>query len=69
MSGDYPVHPGVVTSGPPDKNERTDLFKLHERQIKRAYKMGLLHGINAQSMAQVKNDVMEFDDFEWEVDD
>lgn len=43
----------------------TEAFQLHQRQVERAYKTGLLHGINAQSMAQVKTNVLEFEDFEW----
>lgn len=61
--------PGVVTGGEIDDpfDGITQLAKVHERQLNRAYKMGVLHGINAQSMAQVKNDVMEFDDYGWEI--
>jgi len=45
------------------------LFDLRERQLRRAYKLGVLHGINAQSMAQVKNDVMSFDDYGWNLNE
>jgi len=38
-----------------------NIAKFRERQLRRAYKLGVLHGINAQSMAQAKNDVIEFD--------
>lgn len=36
-----------------------------EEKIREAYQLGLLHGINASSMARTKNDVMEFEDYEW----
>jgi hypothetical protein len=42
-----------------------DLQAQRERELREAYQLGLLHGINAQSMAQVKNDVMEFEDYGW----
>lgn len=54
MSKEFDEFPGVVTSP-------------SERELQRAYKLGVLHGINAQSMAQAKNDVMEFDDYGWEL--
>lgn len=70
MVQEYDEFPGIVTddSGPDPVTEMTALARVHERQLKRAYKMGLLHGINAQSMAQVKKEVMEFEDYGWETD-
>ncbi|QRD99669.1 HNH-endonuclease [Halorubrum virus VOLN27B] len=43
----------------------TELREQFEKDIEKAYKLGLLHGINAQSMAQVERDVMEFEDYGW----
>jgi len=62
--------PGVVTddSGPGPVTEMKDLAKTYERQFERAYKLGVLHGINAQSMAQVKEEVMEFEDYGWDLE-
>lgn len=39
-----------------------------EKVAERAYQRGLLAGINAQSMAQTKNEVMAFEDYGWDVD-
>lgn len=44
-----------------------EIHEQHEEELRRAYKLGLLHGMNAQSMAQVKNDVMEFEDYGWDL--
>jgi len=43
----------------------TDLREQFEKDIEKAYQLGLLHGINAQSMAQVENDVLTFEDYGW----
>lgn len=63
--------PGIVTddSGPDPVTEMMTLARVHGRQLERAYKLGLLHGINAQSMAIAKEDVMEFEDCGWETND
>lgn len=45
----------------------TELRQQFEKDIEMAYQLGLLHGINAQSMAQVENNVLEFDDYGWDV--
>jgi hypothetical protein len=45
-----------------------DLQAQRERELREAYQLGLLHGINAQSMAQVNNKVMEFEDYGWSVE-
>jgi len=42
-------------------------IEREEERLREAYQMRLLHGINASSMARVKNDVMEFEDYEWEI--
>lgn len=61
----------IVTD--PDIPESEDPFdsanfiaREMERVAEQAYMTGVLHGINAQSMAQVKNDVMAFEDYGWE---
>jgi len=36
-----------------------------EKRVEEAYQLGVLHGINASSMACVKRDVMEFEDYGW----
>lgn len=61
--------PGIVTDESETEPEwkKWVMDKLQDR-VDRAYKLGVLHGINAQSMAQVKNDLMEFNDYGWEVD-
>ena len=41
------------------------IAKRHEEQLERAYKLGLLHGINTQAMARAELDVMEFSDYGW----
>jgi len=43
------------------------LAEQYEEHLRRVYQLGLLHGINSQSMAQVEKDVMEFDDFGWDL--
>lgn len=63
---EYDTLPGIAIDDSKFNPGVNSLTKIHERQVERAYEMGLLHGINAQSMAQVKNDVMEFDDYGWE---
>lgn len=66
--------PNIVTDVDiPGKNleDPFDVANLHAREMERvaqqAYATGVLHGINAQSMAQAKNDVMEFEDYDWEL--
>lgn len=43
-----------------------DIAKRHREQVERAYHLGILHGINVQSMAQAKNSVMSFEDYGWQ---
>lgn len=47
---------------------RDNLAKKREADLQKAYQMGLLAGINAQSMAQVKNEVLAFEDYGWSVE-
>lgn len=62
--------PGMmVNSDPEELTSAKPIAKAHEWELQKAYQLGLLHGINAQSMAQVKNDVMAFDDYGWEADE
>jgi hypothetical protein len=43
--------------------------KRTEDRLRKAYQLGLLHGINAQSMSQVSVGVMEFEDYGWALDE
>jgi len=61
----YNKFPGILTND--SENDDPFRFKQHERELRKMYMVGVLHGINAQSMAQVKNDIMDFDDYGWEV--
>lgn len=45
------------------------IARNHEQRVETAYHLGLLHGINAQSIAQAKNNVMEFEDYGWDLDE
>lgn len=59
-----------ITHWEPDMNDPIhDIAESHERELQRAYKLGLLHGINAQSMAQAKNNVLAFEDYGWDLDE
>lgn len=49
------------------RDQMIRVAERHEEELERAYRLGILHGINAQSMAQVENDVMSFDDYGWEI--
>lgn len=44
------------------------ISEQYEKELKQAYQLGLLHGINAQSMASVERDVMEFDEYGWNIE-
>ncbi|AAM88759.1 hypothetical protein PhiCh1p86 [Natrialba phage PhiCh1] len=46
-------------------NPLEDMMRRHHEDVERAYHLGLLHGINAQSMAEAKRDVMSFEDYPW----
>jgi hypothetical protein len=48
-------------------DELDDVLRHHEERVEKAYRLGLLHGMNAQSMARVKESVMEFEDYGWSV--
>lgn len=45
-----------------------NFMEQYNQDLQRVYELGLLHGINAQSMSQAKVDVMEFDDYGWRMD-
>ena len=69
MIKEFEEFPGIKTED--SSEELVPFLKIergYQRQLERAYKLGVLHGINAQSMAQVKRDVMEFDDYGWDVE-
>lgn len=46
-----------------------DIVRDYHEKIEQAYKLGILHGINAQAMAQAEYDVMEFEDYGWSMED
>jgi len=46
-------------------NNPLDLQEQYARELRAVYELGLLHGINTQSMAQVKNSTLEFEDYGW----
>lgn len=53
-------------------NDMTGLREIaaqQERDVERAYTLGLLHGINAASMARVEAEVLAFEDYGWQLDE
>lgn len=45
------------------------LAERHHQQIERAYKLGLLHGMNAQVMARIETEYLSFEDLGWSLED
>lgn len=45
------------------------IMKRHAEEVQRAYKLGLLHGMNAASMAQYEAEVLSFEDYGWKLSD
>ena len=43
------------------------IAQKHEKDVERAYKLGLLHGMNVQALATAKVSVMQPDDFDWQL--
>lgn len=48
-------------------NPIAQMSELYQQDVERAYHLGLLHGINAQSMAQAELDVLRVEDMSWEI--
>lgn len=48
-------------------NTLADYQRQREKELEQAYQLGLLHGINASSMARIEQEIMEFEDYGWQL--